>query len=121
MLFALFMLIALAITGAVWLLDIAYLRKVRPEGKAESWVVEYSKSFFPVILAVFMIRSFLVEPELRRMSIEIFNDAMAELQAESNNRLFPMALMPWEPRVRSRWLTRKRRMISPKPRVTMAR
>jgi signal peptidase I len=62
MLFALFMLIALAITGAVWLLDIAYLRKVRPEGKAESWVVEYSKSFFPVILAVFLIRSFLVEP-----------------------------------------------------------
>lgn len=62
MLFALFMLVALAITGAVWLLDIAYLRKVRPEGKAESWVVEYSKSFFPVILAVFLIRSFLVEP-----------------------------------------------------------
>lgn len=62
MMFALFMLIALAITGAVWLLDIAYLRKVRPQGKAESWVVEYSKSFFPVILAVFLIRSYLVEP-----------------------------------------------------------
>ena len=62
MMFALFMLIALVFTGVVWLLDILYLRKVRPEGKPESWVVEYSKSFFPVILAVFLIRSFLVEP-----------------------------------------------------------
>jgi signal peptidase I len=62
MMFAMFMLAALVLTGAVWLLDIAYLRKVRAEGKSESWVVEYSKSFFPVILAVFLIRSFLVEP-----------------------------------------------------------
>lgn len=62
MMFALFMLVALLLTGAVWLLDIVYLRKVRAAGAAESWVVEYSKSFFPVILAVFMIRSFVVEP-----------------------------------------------------------
>lgn len=62
MMFALFMVAALALTGFIWLLDIAYLRKVRAPGEAESWVVEYSKSFFPVILAVFMIRSFLVEP-----------------------------------------------------------
>jgi signal peptidase I len=60
--FALFMLAALVLTGAIWLLDIVYLRKVRPAGKPESWVVEYSKSFFPVILVVFLIRSFLVEP-----------------------------------------------------------
>lgn len=62
MMFALFMLAALLLTGAIWLLDIVYLRKVRAQGAAESWVVEYSKSFFPVILAVFLIRSFLVEP-----------------------------------------------------------
>ena len=62
MMFALFMLAALVLTGIIWLLDIFYLRKVRAEGKSESWVVEYSKSFFPVILAVFLIRSFLVEP-----------------------------------------------------------
>ncbi|MDR2219706.1 MAG: signal peptidase I [Methylobacillus sp.] len=62
MMFTLIMLIAVTVTGIVWLLDIAYLRKARPEGAAESWVVEYSKSFFPVILAVFLIRSFLVEP-----------------------------------------------------------
>lgn len=62
MMFALFMLAALVLTGIIWLLDIFCLRKVRAEGKSESWVVEYSKSFFPVILAVFLIRSFLVEP-----------------------------------------------------------
>jgi uncharacterized protein len=32
---------------------------------------------------------------IRRASIEIYNDAMAELQQESGERLFPMALLPW--------------------------
>jgi predicted TIM-barrel fold metal-dependent hydrolase len=36
-----------------------------------------------------------VDPELRLASVEIFNDAMAELQAESGQRIFPMALLPW--------------------------
>lgn len=60
--FALFMLAVLLFTGGVWLLDALWLRKRRAPGKAEPVVVEYSKSFFPVILAVFLIRSFLVEP-----------------------------------------------------------
>jgi len=36
-----------------------------------------------------------VDAELRVASIQIFNDAMAELQAESNARIYPMALLPW--------------------------
>ncbi len=36
-----------------------------------------------------------VDPELRLASIQIFNDAMAEIQGESNGRIFPMALLPW--------------------------
>jgi uncharacterized protein len=36
-----------------------------------------------------------VDRELRVASIAIFNDAMAEMQAESNGRIFPMALLPW--------------------------
>lgn len=36
-----------------------------------------------------------VDPELRLVSTTILNDAMAELQAESNNRIYPMAMMPW--------------------------
>jgi signal peptidase I len=60
--FALFMLVALALTGLVWLIDALVLRKGRADGAKEPILVEYSKSFFPVILAVFLIRSFLVEP-----------------------------------------------------------
>jgi signal peptidase I len=60
--FALFMLIALVLTGGIWLLDKLWLSKTRALGAAEPMLVEYSKSFFPVILAVFLIRSFLVEP-----------------------------------------------------------
>jgi uncharacterized protein len=33
--------------------------------------------------------------ELRALSITIWNDAMAEMQEESGNRLFPMGLLPW--------------------------
>jgi signal peptidase I len=61
MYFAMFMLVILLITGIIWLLDILFLRKLR-KNAAEPWYVEYSKSFFPVILLVFVIRSFLVEP-----------------------------------------------------------
>jgi predicted TIM-barrel fold metal-dependent hydrolase len=36
-----------------------------------------------------------VDDELRLASVQIFNDAMAEFQAESGERMFPMALLPW--------------------------
>jgi len=37
----------------------------------------------------------MVEDEaLKRLSVEIYNDAMAEIQAESGNRLLPLPLMP---------------------------
>lgn len=36
-----------------------------------------------------------VDPQLRLLSTQIYNDAMAELQAESGQRIFPMALLPW--------------------------
>lgn len=60
--FALFMLVILAVTGLIWLLDSLFWRKKRAADSAEPVIVEYSKSFFPVILAVFLIRSFIVEP-----------------------------------------------------------
>ena len=62
MMFALFMLTILLLTGFIWLLDIVVLRKRRAAGASEPMIVEYSKSFFPVILIVFLIRSFVVEP-----------------------------------------------------------
>jgi predicted TIM-barrel fold metal-dependent hydrolase len=36
-----------------------------------------------------------VDPELRLVSTQIYNDAMVELQEESGGRLCPMALLPW--------------------------
>lgn len=38
------------------------LEEIRARVPKEPWWVEYSKSFFPVILVVFLLRSFLVEP-----------------------------------------------------------
>lgn len=59
--FALVMFLLLVLTGAVWLLDSLVLRNSRGD-RNEPWWIEYSKSFFPVILIVFVLRSFLVEP-----------------------------------------------------------
>jgi uncharacterized protein len=36
-----------------------------------------------------------VDDQLRLATVQIFNDAMAEMQAESGNRMFPMAMLPW--------------------------
>jgi signal peptidase I len=60
--FALFLLILLIVTGGVWLLDLWLLRRSRAREAKQPWWVEYSISFFPVILIVFLLRSFLVEP-----------------------------------------------------------
>jgi uncharacterized protein len=37
----------------------------------------------------------LADPELRLLTVTIFNDAMAEMQSESDGRLVPMAALPW--------------------------
>ena len=36
-----------------------------------------------------------LDRELRLISTQIFNDAMGEMQAESGDRLLPMAMLPW--------------------------
>lgn len=60
--FALIMLILLLVTGVVWLAESLYFRKHRTAGALQPWWIEYPVSFFPVILVVFVLRSFLVEP-----------------------------------------------------------
>ena len=62
MMFALFMVVVLLVTGFICLLDKLVLRKNRPANMPDPMLVEYSKSFFPVILLVFLIRSFVAEP-----------------------------------------------------------
>jgi len=60
--FALIMLVLLVVTGGIWLLDKFVFRAKRSADAKEPWWIEYPKSFFPVILVVFLLRSFLVEP-----------------------------------------------------------
>jgi signal peptidase I len=60
--FPLFMVLILLLTGIVWLVDYLFFQKKRTVGTPDPTAVEYAKSFFPVILLVFTLRSFLVEP-----------------------------------------------------------
>ncbi|CAP42102.1 signal peptidase I [Bordetella petrii] len=90
--FALILFVLLVVTGIIWVLDVAVLRRrraqraqaaadgvdtayaadpqeaarLRQEAAAAAgripWWVEYAVSFFPVILFVFVLRSFVVEP-----------------------------------------------------------
>jgi signal peptidase I len=86
--FPLLLVIATALTGGIWLLDVLWWRPARraavepltqteetsaesgeegpgataPAEPKEPLVVEYAKSFFPIILAVLVLRSFVVEP-----------------------------------------------------------
>lgn len=81
--FSLLLVVAVAVTGLVWLLDALWWRRNRQarlataeagtggtplDDKAqrkltkEPWLVDYARSFFPVLLVVLLLRSFLVEP-----------------------------------------------------------
>ena len=60
--FALILFCLLLATGVIWAVDKFFLKKHRPAGAPDPWWVEYGGSFFPVILVVFFLRSFVVEP-----------------------------------------------------------
>src|SRR5437867_10107890 len=60
--FALILFVLLVTTGVFALADAVYFAKQRRRDDKEPWWIEYPKSFFPVILIVFLLRSFLVEP-----------------------------------------------------------
>jgi signal peptidase I len=50
------------ITGIIWLYDARFARKHRTSDAPEPVVVDMARAFFPVIVVVFLIRSFWVEP-----------------------------------------------------------
>lgn len=76
--FATLLVIAAAVTGAIWLFDLLVLgprrimtSQVKNTPAAQPnvnnveklpWYVDFSRSFFPVILIVLVLRSFIVEP-----------------------------------------------------------
>ena len=66
--FSFVLVLATAVTGLIWLVDARYFKPRRLAAArdgvppAEPVLVEYSRSFFPIILVVLLIRSFLFEP-----------------------------------------------------------
>lgn len=60
--FALILVVLVGVTGLVYLLDILIFRRGRAEGAPIPVWIEYPVSFFPVLLVVLVLRSFLVEP-----------------------------------------------------------
>lgn len=80
--FTLLLVLAVALSGVIYLLDVLLFRPKRRERLAsaeaasadgvdaptrdkllkEPWPIDYSRSFFPVLLVVLVVRSFIVEP-----------------------------------------------------------
>ncbi|WP_346836836.1 signal peptidase I [Microbulbifer sp. SAOS-129_SWC] len=65
--FPLILLLLVVATGGIWLVDSLFFARRRKSGGAEGEssepvLVEYAKSFFPVLAVVFILRSFVVEP-----------------------------------------------------------
>ena len=58
--FELILFYATLVTGIIWLLD-SILLSARRKGK-QPILIDYARSFFPVILIVFLLRAFLYEP-----------------------------------------------------------
>ena len=60
--FALVLVVLVFVTGILWLFDLVFLASRRSESASEPVIIEYAKSFFPVLTLVLVLRSFLVEP-----------------------------------------------------------
>lgn len=60
--FALILLILSAISGLIYFLDWLFWAKKRAVGQAPNFIIEYSRSFFPIFFIVLLLRSFLMEP-----------------------------------------------------------
>ncbi len=60
--FALILLILSVVTGILYAIDVLKYRKLRAPGSKEPLWVEWGAGFFPVIIIVFVFRSFMFEP-----------------------------------------------------------
>lgn len=49
-------------TGIIWLADKLLFSRRRADGADGNWAIEFARSFFPVLLAVLLLRAFVFEP-----------------------------------------------------------
>lgn len=54
--------LACLVTGVAWLLDRLVFAPRRGENEEGNWALEFARSFFPVLLAVLVLRAFVFEP-----------------------------------------------------------
>ncbi len=62
MIFALILMISTLITGLIYLFDLFFKFSNQHNNKALSKIIKVAKEFFPILLLVFVIRTFIVEP-----------------------------------------------------------
>ncbi len=55
----------------------------------------WAQIIYPNFLGFGGQRAAQLDEDIRLISFQLYNDAMAEIQQESGNRIFPMAMMPW--------------------------
>jgi len=55
----------------------------------------WAQIIYPNFLGFGGQRAAQLDEDIRLISFQIYNDAMAEIQQESGQRIFPMAMMPW--------------------------
>ena len=61
--FAAFLVLATGLSGIIWLVDhLVFAKRRKQAGRKEPLLVEYARSFFPVLLFVLVLRSFIAEP-----------------------------------------------------------
>ena len=60
--FAFWLLLLSVISGVIYLLDIIFWEKHRRIDQQPRRIIEYSRSFFPILFIVLLLRSFLIEP-----------------------------------------------------------
>ena len=62
MIFALILMISTLITGLIYFFDLFFKSSNQHNNKALSKIIKVAKEFFPILLLVFVIRTFIVEP-----------------------------------------------------------
>ena len=62
MIFALILMISTLITGLIYLFDSFFKLSNQPNNKTFMKIIKVAKEFFPILLLVFVIRTFIVEP-----------------------------------------------------------